>query len=101
MVQEEQYRDRPPENPKHPPPPLPEERDTGFRRSTWLLLSILLVGLVIALIAWLPAELSRDAEDTPTTSSTTTAPAEPGQATPPAAEPAPAPAEPQTQPPAQ
>ncbi|WP_077962279.1 hypothetical protein [Ensifer adhaerens] len=57
-------------------------------RSNWPIVIILLAGLVLALIAWLPAELSRDTADTaapPATTDqpatgTTTAPADTGTA---------------------
>lgn len=51
------------------------------RRSNWPVLIILLAGLVLALLVWLPAEMSNDASDT------ATQPAPASQtATPPAAE---------------
>lgn len=91
MTQEDQL--RPPEDPENQQAPPAPEREPGIRRSTWLLLSALLVGIVIALFAWLPAELTRDVEDVPeTTSSTTVDPAQ---------QPAPAPATPEPTPPAQ
>ncbi|MCA1403725.1 hypothetical protein I6F26_03795 [Ensifer sp. IC3342] len=72
----------------------PTTRDPGMRgnlsgRSRWPLLIILLAGLVLALIAWLPAELTRDTEEAtppPATSdqSTTTPPSTDQPATPPA-----------------
>jgi hypothetical protein len=50
-------------------------------RSNWPIVIILLAGLVLALIAWLPAELSRDTADTAAPPPTTDQPAT-GQATP-------------------
>ncbi|OAP40989.1 hypothetical protein AU381_03635 [Sinorhizobium glycinis] len=91
MDPQDQWKDRPQVDPVtgQPAPPT-EVRETRASRSTWPLLVILLAGLVLALIAWLPAELTRDAEDTPTSSTTTTTqpstdqPATSGEATPPA-----------------
>ncbi|MBD9555449.1 hypothetical protein IB263_03450 [Ensifer sp. ENS03] len=56
------------------------------RRSSWPIIIILLAGLVLALIAWLPAELSRDTANTAAPPATTDQPATgtTGQATPPA-----------------
>ncbi|ASY61810.1 hypothetical protein SJ05684_c03430 [Sinorhizobium sojae CCBAU 05684] len=100
MTQEDQL--RPPEDPENQQAPPAPEREPGIRRSTWLLLSALLVGIVIALFAWLPAELTRDVEDVPeTTSSTTVEPAQQPATTIPADEAAPAPATPEMTPPAQ
>ncbi|MDK1488604.1 hypothetical protein QN219_00795 [Sinorhizobium sp. 7-81] len=68
----------------------PETRGRWSGRSSWPLLIILLAGLVLALIAWLPAELTRDTEEaTPppaTSDQSTTQPAPTDQATPPAGE---------------
>ncbi len=76
MDPQDQLKDRSPVDPvtgqPAPPPEVPEAR---AGRSSWPLLIILLAGLVLALIAWLPAELTRDAEDTPATTSSTTQPA--------------------------
>ncbi|PDT40851.1 MULTISPECIES: hypothetical protein [Sinorhizobium] len=94
MDPNDQLKDRPPVDPvTGQPAPRPEVHEERAARSTWPLLVILLAGLVLALIAWLPAELTRDAEDTPTSSTTTTTepatdqPATSGEATPPAATP--------------
>lgn len=59
----------------------PAEPAMRTRRSSWPVLIILLAGLVLALLVWLPAEMANDASDT------ATQPAPAGQtATPPAAE---------------
>ncbi|MEY9167117.1 hypothetical protein ABIE78_005236 [Sinorhizobium fredii] len=89
MDPQDQLKDRPPVDPvTGQPAPPPEVHEARAARSTWPLLVILLAGLVLALIAWLPAELTRDAEDTPTSSTTTEPstdqPATSGEATPPA-----------------
>ncbi|ACP24159.1 hypothetical protein NGR_c03620 [Sinorhizobium fredii NGR234] len=106
MDPQDQLKERPPVDPvTGQPAPPPEVHEARASRSSWPLLVILLAGLVLALIAWLPAELTRDAEDTPTSSTTTTQPAtdEPAtgtEATPPAGGTTqePAPAAPETQP---
>ncbi|WP_085033899.1 hypothetical protein [Ensifer aridi] len=104
MNQHEEIKDKPPLDPATgQPTPRAPEVETRSRRSSWPLLIILLAGLVLALIAWLPAELTRDAENEPAApgQSTTTAPtgqSAPGdQTTPPAGEAA-TPAAPDTQP---
>ncbi|WEX78111.1 hypothetical protein PYH37_002963 [Sinorhizobium numidicum] len=97
MTQPEEFKERPPIDPAtgQPTPRETETRRAWSGRSTWPLLIILLAGLVLALIAWLPAELTRDAEDTtqpPATSdqSTTTQPPAAEPTTPPATETTPA-----------
>jgi hypothetical protein len=69
----------------------PEDIEPRSRRSSWPILIILLAGLVLALLVWLPAELSNDqtndaATQPSTTQQTTTPPADngatPGTATP-------------------
>ncbi|MCV9962926.1 hypothetical protein OIU34_13535 [Pararhizobium sp. BT-229] len=64
----------------------PEDIEPRAKRSSWPILIILLAGLVLALLVWLPAELSNDQTNdavTPsTTEQTTTPPAD--NATPPA-----------------
>ncbi|WP_331373455.1 hypothetical protein [Sinorhizobium chiapasense] len=84
MNQHEELKDKPLIDPVTGQPTTqdPEMRGKLSGRSTWPLLIILLAGLVLALIAWLPAELTRDAEEAtppPATSdqSTTTPPASP------------------------
>ena len=93
MNQHEEFKDKPvidpvtgqplPQTPTQmsdvPPPPR-----SG--RSNWPIVIILLAGLVLALIAWLPAELSRDTANTAAPPATTDQPATgtTGQATPPA-----------------
>ncbi|ODR89715.1 hypothetical protein [Sinorhizobium alkalisoli] len=90
MTREEQSRARSPEEREIQPSQPLAERETGITRGTWLLLSALLVGIVIALFAWLPAELTRGVEDVPeTTSSTTVEPGQPATLTPPGDEAAP------------
>lgn len=107
MDPQDQLKERPLVDPvTGQPAPPPEVQEARTSRSTWPLLVILLAGLVLALIAWLPAELTRDAEDIPTSSTTTTTepatdqPATGSEATPPAAGTTqePAPAAPETQP---
>ncbi|WP_131820991.1 hypothetical protein [Ensifer sp. LCM 4579] len=101
MTREEQSRDRSLEERQTQPSPPAAERETGISRGTWLLLSALLIGIVIALFAWLPAELTRGVEDVPeTTSSTTVEPAQPATPTAPSVDEA-APATPDTAPTAQ
>ncbi|THK37950.1 hypothetical protein EHS39_10645 [Ensifer sp. MPMI2T] len=106
MNQHEELKDKPLIDPVTGQPTTrdPEMRGKLSSRSSWPLLIILLAGLVLALIAWLPAELTRDTEEAtppPATSdqSTTTPRAtdQPatGQATPPAGTP---PAAPETTP---
>ncbi|AWI56081.1 hypothetical protein [Sinorhizobium fredii] len=73
MDPQDQLKERPLVDPvTGQPAPPPEVQEARASRSTWPLLVILLAGLVLALIAWLPAELTRDAEETPTSSTTTT-----------------------------
>jgi hypothetical protein len=97
MDQEERLKDSLPADPvkSEPVPQEPEEREPGKRRRTWPLLIIVLAGLVLALIAWLPAELWRDVEDVPAI--TTTQPSTNQPATPPVA-PGATPSAPETQP---
>ncbi|PST26508.1 hypothetical protein C7U60_03985 [Mesorhizobium plurifarium] len=110
MNPHEELREKPPLDPAtgQPTPRDPETPVVRSRRSTWPLLVIILAGLILALIAWLPAELTRDAENEPVapSQSETTAPdTTPGQpaptdqATPPAGGTT-APAAPETQTPA-
>ena len=59
----------------------PEDIEPRSRRSSWPILIILLAGLVLALLVWLPAELSNDqtndaATQPSTTEQTTTPPAD-------------------------
>ncbi|WP_018234735.1 hypothetical protein [Ensifer sp. BR816] len=93
MDPQDQLKERPPVDPvtgqPAPPPEVPEAR-TG--RSTWPLVVIVLAGLVLALIAWLPAELTRDTEDIPATTSSTTQETAPAA---PEAQPQPAPPPPE------
>ncbi|MBB4184080.1 hypothetical protein GGE07_000693 [Sinorhizobium terangae] len=79
MNQHEELKDKPLIDPVtgQPTPREPEMRGKTSGRSSWPLLIILLAGLVLALIAWLPAELTRDTEEA-------TPPPATGQATPPA-----------------
>jgi hypothetical protein len=102
MDPQDQLKERPPVDPvTGQPAPPPEAPEARAGRSTWPLVAIVLAGLVLALIAWLPAELTRDAEDVPTSSTTQTAPAAP-EAQPQPAPPAPEGTAPQPQtPPAQ
>ena len=87
MDQDERLKDSLPADPvkSEPVPQEPEEREPDMRRTRWPLLIIVLAGLVLALIAWLPAELWRDVEDVPATSSTTTQPSTNQPAMPPTA----------------
>lgn len=100
MNQHEELKDKPLIDPVTGQPTTrdPEMRGKMSGRSTWPLLIILLAGLVLALIAWLPAELTRDSEEAtpPPASSDQSTPTPPspdqpatGQATPPAGQPAP------------
>ncbi|MQW89199.1 hypothetical protein [Sinorhizobium saheli] len=109
MNQQEQIKEQPPLDPVtgQPTPREPEAPAPRTSRSGWPLLIILVAAVVLALIAWLPAELTGDGENEPAPApSTATTPAdEPAptdQATPPAGgatPPAPtAPAQPQSQP---
>lgn len=110
MNQQEHIKEQPPLDPVtgQPTPREPEAPAPRTSRSGWPLLIILVAAVVLALIAWLPAELTGDAENepAPAPSTATTPPAdEPAptdQATPPAGgatPPAPtAPAQPQSQP---
>ncbi|MEI2297904.1 hypothetical protein [Ensifer sp. MJa1] len=101
MNQHEEFKEKPVIDPVTgqplPSQPLtPHASDTPparSGRSNWPIIIILLAGLVLALIAWLPAELSRDAAETTTPPATTDQPATgqsttdqgtTGQATPPA-----------------
>jgi len=100
MNQHEEFKDKPVIDPVTGQP-MPQTQMSDVPparsgRSNWPIVIILLAGLVLALIAWLPAELSRDTADTaapppttdqPATGQTTpntTAPGTTGQATPPA-----------------
>ena len=60
----------------------PEELEPRSARSKWPVLIILLAGVVLALLVWLPAELSTDQTTGTATEQTTTPPAD--TATPPA-----------------
>lgn len=106
MNQHEEFKDKPVIDPVTGQPMPQTERQMSDvpearKRSNWPIVIILLAGLVLALIAWLPAELNRDSADTaapppatdqPATGQSTPAPATPGstdqgttgQATPPA-----------------
>ncbi|WP_112808826.1 hypothetical protein [Ensifer sp.] len=87
MNQREEFKEKPLVDPvTGQPTPLPTDpAPVRSGRSSWPLFIILLAGLVLALIAWLPAELNRDSQ-------TATPPAATGQsttgetATPPAAD---------------
>ncbi|WP_429812340.1 hypothetical protein [Ensifer sp. B1-9] len=100
MNQHEEFKDKPVIDPVTGQP-MPQTQMSDVPparsgRSNWPIVIILLAGLVLALIAWLPAELSRDTADTaapppkadqPATGQATpntTAPGTTGQATPPA-----------------
>lgn len=89
MNQHEELREKPPLDPAtgQPTPRDPEVPVTRSHRSSWPLLVIILAGLILALIAWLPAELTRDAENEPVAPGQTET--TPSDATPPAAQPAP------------
>nr|WP_255647685.1 hypothetical protein [Ensifer sp. IC4062] len=95
MNQHEELKDKPLIDPVTGQPTTrePETRGRSSSRSSWPLLIILLAGLVLALIAWLPAELTRDTEeakpppatsDQPTTTPPSTDQPATGQTTPPA-----------------
>lgn len=96
MNQHEEFKDKPVVDPVSGQPfPEPEPGDVppARSRSNWPIIIILLAGLVLALIAWLPAELSRDAAETtpppvtsdqPATGQSTTGQSTTGQASPPA-----------------
>lgn len=59
----------------------PEEVEVRSSRSTWPVLIILLAGLVLALLVWLPAEMSTDTATPPATTEQSATPAD--NATPP------------------
>lgn len=89
MNQREEFKEKPLIDPvTGQPTPLPNDpAPVRSGRSSWPLVIILLAGLVLALIAWLPAELSRDTQTaTPpaTTGETATPPATDTTTTPPA-----------------
>ena len=85
MNQHEEFKDKPVIDPVTGQP-MPQTQMSDVPparsgRSNWPIVIILLAGLVLALIAWLPAELSRDTADTAAPPPTTDQPAT-GQATP-------------------
>ncbi|WP_328716826.1 hypothetical protein [Ensifer adhaerens] len=86
MNQHEEFKDKPVIDPVTGQP-LPQTQTPmsdvppARSRSNWPIVIILLAGLVLALIAWLPAELSRDTANTAAPPPTTDQPAT-GQATP-------------------
>lgn len=92
MNQHEELKEQPVIDPvTGQPMPQPQTSDVPparSGRSNWPIIIILLAGLVLALIAWLPAELSRDTGDTAappaTTDQPTTGQGATDQATPPA-----------------
>lgn len=72
MNQHEEFKDKPVIDPVTGqtmqsvlPTQTSEVTEEPRRRSNWPIVIILLAGLVLALIAWLPAELSRDTATTP------------------------------------
>ncbi|WP_322883046.1 hypothetical protein U8C37_03945 [Sinorhizobium medicae] len=88
MNQHDELRTKPPLDPAtgQPTPRDPDTTVVTTRRSRWPLMIIILAGLILALIAWLPAELTTDAENEPVApSQSETAPSD---TTPPAAPPA-------------
>lgn len=94
MNQHEEFKEKPLIDPvTGQPTPLPNDpAPVRSGRSSWPLVIILLAGLVLALIAWLPAELSRDSgtatppatTDQSTSGQTATPPPTDTTATPPA-----------------
>ncbi|ABR59207.1 hypothetical protein GOC91_04585 [Sinorhizobium medicae] len=85
MNQHDELRTKPPLDPAtgQPTPRDPDTTVVTTRRSRWPLMIIILAGLILALIAWLPAELTTDAENEPVApSQSETAPSD---TTPPAA----------------
>lgn len=88
MNQHEEIREKPLIDPvTGQPTPMPTDpAPVSAKRSSWPLIIILLAGLVLALIAWLPAELSRDTTETATPPATTDQSTTGQTATPPAAD---------------
>ncbi|WDZ77301.1 hypothetical protein PWG15_01940 [Ensifer adhaerens] len=85
MNQHEEFKDKPVIDPVTGQP-MPQAQMSDVPparsgRSNWPIIIILLAGLVLALIAWLPAELSRDTANTAAPPPTTDQPAT-GQSTP-------------------
>ncbi|MGF6172656.1 hypothetical protein [Ensifer sp. 4252] len=86
MNQREEFKEKPLIDPvTGQPTPMPTDpAPVRSGRSSWPLVIILLAGLVLALIAWLPAELTRDSAETAKPPATTDQSTTGQTATPPA-----------------